>query len=96
MDRYDWIIGVCCSGADGVELFRFYGSKDDVKQMLLSLINNDRNNDEECWDFGCESLDDIVSQDNGRGYEFYGYGCYYDYHIDYSAKEFSQIEHLHL
>ena len=96
MERYDWIIGVCNTGADGVILYRFYGSKDDVKQKLLSLINYDRRNDEGGWDFGCECLEDIVVEDNGSGYELYGYGCYYDYHIDYSAKEFSRIENLHL
>lgn len=92
MDRYDWIIGICCSEADGVGIFRFRGSIDEMKEKLLSLINNDRNNDNENWDFGCENKDDIRAEDNGLGYELYGYGCYYDYHIDYTAKEFAHVE----
>ena len=92
MDRYDWIIGVCSSGSDGVKLYRFYGSKDEVKQKMLSMINEDRHNNEDLWDFGCESVDDIADEYNGTGYEFYGYSCYADYHIDYTAKEFAHID----
>ena len=94
MERYDWIIGICSSGADGVDLYRFRGSKNDVKKKLLSLINEDRANDEECWDYGCESLDDICINDNGLGYELSGYGCYADYHIEYTAKEFTHVVSL--
>ena len=96
MDRYDWIIGICCTESDGVKLFRFYGSKDEMKEKLLSLINEDRKNDKECWDYGCECLDDISVEDNGLGYELYGYGCYANYHIDYTAKEFAHVESLFL
>ena len=66
-----------------------------MKQKLLSLINDDRRNDENLWDCGCECLEDIMADDKD-GYAFYGWGCYHDYHIDYSAKEFSQIEYLQL
>lgn len=91
MDKYDWIVGICSSGADGVKLFRFYGSKDEMKQKLSSLINEDKEIDPECWDYGTEHVDEIVAEDNGLGYELYGYGCYTDYHIDYTAKEFAHV-----
>ena len=26
MDRYDWIIGICNTGADGVVIYRFHAS----------------------------------------------------------------------
>ena len=91
MDKYDWIVGICSSGADGVKLFRFYGSKDEMKQKLLSLINEDKENDPECWDYGTECVDEIEAEDNGLEYELYGYGCYTDYHIDYTAKEFAHV-----
>ena len=92
MNMYNWIIGICNTGADGVVIYRFRGSIDEMKEKLLSLINKDRNEDSENWDYGCESIDDIRAEDNGLGYELYGYGCYYDYHIDYTAKEFAHVE----
>ena len=94
MDNYDWIIGICSSGADGVKIYMFRGTKEEVKEKLLTLITEDKNNDEDNWDFGCESIDDIRDEYNGLGYEFYGYGCYHDYHIDYTAKEFSHVDNI--
>lgn len=92
MERYDWIIGICSSGADGVCLFRFRGSKEELKNKLIAFIKEDRAKDEDNWDFGCETADDIRDESTGTGYEFYGYGCYHDYHIDYTAKEISHVE----
>ena len=92
MDRYDWIIGICNSGRDGVELLRYYGSKNEIKEKLVSLIKADQAMDIDVWEYGCESVDDIQIEDNGCGYELYGYGNYIDYHIDYTAKEFSKID----
>ncbi len=94
MVRYTWIIGICNTRADGVRLVRFYGSKDEVKEQLLFLINEDRSEDTDNWEHGCESVDDIETEDNGLGYELYGYGCYNNYHIDYTAKEISSIRTL--
>ena len=100
MDRYDWIIGVCSSEASGVRLLRYRGSITEAKEKLISLIAEDKANDEENWYGGCETVDDISSEDNGLGYELYGYGNYQDYdnyrdyHIEYTAKEFAHIDHL--
>ena len=94
MDRYDWIIGICNTGADGVVILRFRGSINEMKEKLLSFIKEDRENDNECWDYGCEEIDDIWAVDNGLGYELYGYASYLDYHIDYTAKEFSHIDFI--
>lgn len=90
--RYYWIIGICSSGSDGVKLLSFVGTKEEIKTKLMQLILEDKVNDEENWDFGCESANDIRDECNGLGYEFYGYGCYHDYHIDYTAKEFAHVD----
>lgn len=87
----DWIIGISCSETDGVVLYRFYGNKEEVKEKLLSLIKEDKDNDVENWDYGCESVDDITDETDIFGLSFYGYGCYEDYHIDYTAKRFSSL-----
>lgn len=92
MESYDWIIGICYSDADGVKLYRFRGDKNEMINKLLSLIAKDRENNEESWYYGCECRDDIRVEDNGLGYELYGYGCYYNYYIDYTAKVFAHID----
>lgn len=88
---YDWVIGICNSAADGVTIYRFYGTKYDVKQKLLFLVLKDKKNDEENWEYGTESIEDVRDEDNGLGYEWCAYGNYSDYHIDYTAKEWSHI-----
>lgn len=86
----DWIIGVCSSGAEGVILYRFRGTTDEVKQKIVEMILQDKANDKENWEWGYDDVDSI--QDICNSHEFYGVGCYSDYHIDYAAKEFSMIE----
>lgn len=92
MGVYDWIIGVCNTDADGVTLYRFRGTIEETKEKLVSLVSGDRENDEENWDYGTEDVDEVQVNDNGLGYDLYAYGCYSDYHIDYSAKELAHVE----
>ena len=99
MEKHDWIIGICCSASDGVNLWKFSGTKDEVKAKLFSLIEEDRENDFETWEHGTESIDEIAERNTIREIvegncvpELYGYGSYYDYHIDYSAKVIDHIE----
>lgn len=94
MDRYDWIIGICSTRSNGVKIFRFRGSIEEMKQKILSLILEDKTADDEDWIYGCEEIDEIKAQDNGLGYELYGYGSYRDYEIHYTAKEFAHIDFL--
>jgi len=89
--RVDWIIGICSSESNGVRLYRFFGNQEEVKKKLLSFVDEDRKRDFENWDYGSEDMDDI-SDKSGNGTEFYAYGCYHDYHIDYTAKEFYRLE----
>ena len=88
--NYDWIIGIGNSAANGVKMLRFQGTKEDVKYKLISLVQEDKESDLNCWERGTENIEDVRSED-GLGYEFYAYGCYHDYHIDYTAKELAHI-----
>lgn len=63
-------------------MYRFIGTKEEVKRKLLDMIQEDREEDKVNWEYGTETVDDV--QDRGC-LEFYAYGCYSDYHIDYSA-----------
>ena len=93
MDRYDWIINISNTESCG-EIYRFFGSKDEVKEKLMSLINKDRENDIDNWDYGCESIDEIEAVDNGSGYELFGENVFYNYSIHYTAQELSHVEFI--
>jgi len=84
--REDWIIGICNTGADGVVLNRFFGTEEEVKQLLLNMAKKDAANDES-YEYGTEAIEELQKDENG----WYACSCYPDYHIDYSAKRLSEI-----
>ncbi len=86
--KEQWIIGICNTDSDGVDLVGFYGTEDEVKAELFGMVQSDREEDDG-YEYGTESVDEVEVRWNGT--ELYAYGCYYDYHIDYSAKRLSDI-----
>ncbi len=89
--KQNWIIGIGGSNADDVIVYRVFGSKNEVKKHLLSLVKEDKKNDKEIWDFGTSSLKEIDERTDGS---FYAFGCYSDYHIDYTASPEMPVEVL--
>lgn len=87
-NKTDWIISIANSEGDGVTIRRFFGNEDEVKKILVDLVLEDKENDDEGFDYGTESVSDIESDRPGR---FDAYGSYSSYHIDYSAEELSSI-----
>ena len=88
MEKRDWIVAICNSASDGIDILKFRGSKQEMKEKLLSLIKEDKDNEDfNIWEYGTESIDEIRDYD----VELYGYGCYCDYHTDYTAREFNDI-----
>lgn len=91
MEKCDWIVAICNTGGEGVEVFKFQGNTQKMKEKILTLVEKDRYDDcGEPWDFGTEELNDIEERDDGN--ELYAYGCYQTYHIDYTAKKIDCIE----
>ena len=85
----DWIIGICNTAADGVTILRARGTDDEIRTLLFKLVQEDKEADEDGWDYGTESVEDV----QWAGFhELYAYGVYYDYHIDYTAREFANVE----
>lgn len=83
----DWIIAISNSEADEVEIHRFYGSEHDLKTVLLNLVERDRDNDLDSFDYGTESIDEIES----NSITLSATATYYNYHVNYTAIEFSRI-----
>ena len=77
-----YIVGMGGSEADGVDIRKVRGTKQQVKKYLVDLVDQDRSNDPDAWEYGSEKIKDIEEKSDGS---LYAYGCYSDYHIDYQA-----------
>ena len=76
----NWIIGIGGSDLDGVDVLRVYGTKPQVKKYLLELAKDERCSED--YDFGTETINEILERDNGS---LYAFNCFYDHHTDYEA-----------
>lgn len=96
MNKMNWIIGICNTAADGVVLRRAYGTKEQIKELLVKYVNEDRIEDEDRWDYGCESVEDVEEIDEDETYKHNGelnaYATYCNYHIDYTAVPENNLE----
>ena len=84
-----WIIGCGGSNADGVGFTKVFGDKEDVKGILVSLVNETRQDDNETCYYGTESSDEVEERPTGS---LYASACFNDYHIDWEAKPLYDIE----
>ena len=90
----DWIISVCSSEGDGIDLYRLRGTTEEVKEAIVKFILMDKNEDLRRWENGTESTAEIENV-TGRSSEFYGpEGPQRKYHIDYTAVKYSDIEKI--
>ncbi len=86
-DIAHWIIAVANSSCDGVVTYKFNGTENEVKLLLLNLLDYDRAIDIDSFDYGTENIKEI--ENNGEALNAYAY--YADYHINYTAKKLSAI-----
>ena len=84
-----WIIGICNSESDGVELRQVIGTADDIKTYLCKRLLSDKENNEDGYDYGTESIDEIYvayAPDQEKTERtitrIEAYATYSDYHID--------------
>ena len=91
---YKWIIGISNSEADGVRLYNYEGTVEQIKNRLISLIKEDRENDKSGWDYGSENENEISDESDSDKKVFSGFGCYSEYHINYTAEMLTEIEKL--
>lgn len=77
-----WIIGCGGTTADGVGLTKVVGTRDDVRKILLSLVNEARQDDKETWEYGTQRFDEVEERPTGS---LYAFACFYDYRIDWEA-----------
>lgn len=83
-----WIVAVCNSAADGVCIQKAYGEEGQIKKTLIGMLLEDRESDPGAYDYGTETVDDIVSE----GKTLNAYATYSDYHIDYTAVRLCDVD----
>ena len=89
--KEDYIIAICNTEADGVYIERVYGTEEEVKTYLFSLVLEDREEDEGAWEddlMNTMNVDDITKANNG---ELNAYNTFCNYHIDYTARPVSSM-----
>lgn len=86
---YEWIVGVGGTEVGGVNLHKFVGTENEAKKHLVSLVKNDRANDEESFEDGTLYIKDVEYR-KWQG-TLYACGNYSDYHIDYEARKLSDL-----
>lgn len=81
MEKKIWLVGIGGSNADDVNIMRVSATEQEVKNLLIDLIYEDRFCSPDKWDYGTENVEGLCFKDG----KFYGFGCYQDFHIDYVA-----------
>ena len=90
--KQEWIIGLGGSELDDVIVYKFTGTTEDAKQKLIDLINKEReNHDPDDWEFGCDSVEDVATCSGGK---LYAYGCWRNFHTDYTATPLDIVESI--
>lgn len=84
MNKNLWIVGVCNTDGDGIDIETVIATDEEIKQYLINRVNTDKENDDSSFDYGCETVNDVVAT-NSSNNEYYAYAVYSNYHIDYTA-----------
>lgn len=90
MSKYDWIIGIANTEADGVRLIHLKGTVEQVKKNPYGTYWQDRCDDEEKFVNGTSDISDIeeiTPFDEKEVTEFNAY------HIDYTAARFDVMQY---
>ena len=81
-EKMNWVIGVCCTDCDGVEIHRVYGTKKQVKAYMTSMMREERKEKSDEYDFCHRVANNDCWLTSG---ELYGVNVFNDHHTDYSA-----------
>lgn len=88
----NWIISIANEAADGIVMYQFSGTEEEIKKKLFKFIEEDKISDKENYEGGTASLEEIVSNKQGtlQGYSRYSY-----YHVTYAVQMMKCIENTY-
>lgn len=85
----NWIIAKCYTAGDGIEMKQFVGTEEEVKEILAGMAVDDASENKAEFEYGTVDASEVGNDCFGS---LYAYGCYSDYHIDYSARRLADIQ----
>lgn len=88
----EWII-VVGSSECGSSVSKFTGTKEEVKELLMAMVDDDRNSedgDADGFEYGTESIDEIAEEGNTLN----AYSVFSSYHVDYVAVRVKDINEI--
>lgn len=88
----NWIISIANEAADGIVMYQFSGTEEEIKKKLFKFIEEDKISDKENYEGGTASLEEIVSNKQGT---LLGYSRYSYYHVTYAAQMMKCIENTY-
>ena len=91
--RMDWIITDVSTESDEIFIRRFYGSKQEMKELLVALALEAKESNPEEYKYGTEAVDEIEESRNECGV-YTASVQYSSSHILFTAKEWACVEHI--
>lgn len=88
----EWII-VVGSPECGPSVSKFTGTKEEVKELLMAMVDDDRNSedgDTDDFEYGTESIDEIAEEENTLN----AYSVFSLYHVYYVAVRVNDIDEI--
>lgn len=92
-ERKDWIITSVSTEADEISISRFYGTEQEMKELLVRMALADKEENSEEYDYGTEDVEDIEESRNECGV-YTASGTYSSFHVLYTAKEWACVDHI--
>ena len=81
-EMVNWVFGLSGSDWDDVTVCTFFGTKQEAKEMLVALVNADKRDFPNTYDYGDDELSDVKEFEDGKLYV----GTTFSHeHADYTA-----------
>lgn len=85
-----WFIIISYNSEGAINVNKMLATREEVREYVMKLINDDMLEDEENWDCGTENTYDLDYEGLGNGMS--GFNNFYDYSINYFAYPLEDIK----
>lgn len=82
---YTWSVACCNTSGDGVNIWRVKGTRAQVKKHLLAQVKDFKNECEDDYEYGDETLNAIESHWENSATCVNAFATCCDYHVDWTA-----------
>ena len=69
-----------------------FGTREDIQDYLMEIIQEDANNDRDIWEHGTEIVYELDYDNDANG--IIGYNSFLDYSIEYYAAPYNDIPNV--